>query len=68
MWLISFHLHDSETRFFPNIILIIIIVYMKKILDADWLKTLQCKKCNTKQKVQITMKISEVSLKKPGEP
>ena len=46
-------------------------MYMKKLLDSDWLRVVQFK-CNTSAKtvspVQITTKISEVSPRKLGEP
>ena len=46
-------------------------MYMKKLLDSDWLRVVQFK-CNTSAKsvspVQITTKISEVSRRKLGEP
>ena len=45
-----------------------VIIYMKKLLDSDWLRAVQFK-CNTSAisvtPVQITT-ISEVSLDKPG--
>ena len=51
--------------------LISILVYMKKVLDSDWLRAVQLT-CNTSTKrvtpVQITTKSSVVySPKKPGE-